>query len=97
MKCRCNTFVEPTIKNATIYFLMGNFLYFFRTVFKDYYNLNHVISVLSLFILNLSIYLFLFSFLFKANTQSESKICCHYNFLIFLTFMVYIVITTGEM
>ncbi len=97
MKCRCDSFIEPTIKSAIIYFVVGLCLYFIQIVIDGYYNdLEYILSRLSLFVINISIFMFLFSYLFeyilRDETKFKKKMCCFYNFLIFFTFIIHITV-----
>ena len=100
MKCNCDVFIRPTLKNVNviIYLGIGLFLYIIQIFFIRYHELKYILNILSLFILTLSFLMFLFSFLLKNFRESKEnfkgKVCCFYNFLIFLTLVMYIVIVT---
>jgi len=90
MSCGCDIFIRPTIKNATTYFVVGLCIYFIRITINGYYNdLEYILSRLSLFVINISIFMFLFSYLFE---HIKKKMCCFYNFLIFFTFIIHITV-----
>ena len=97
MSCSCDIFIKPTLKNSTIYFMLGLCLYFIRITINGYYNdLDYILSRLSLFVINISIFMFLFSYLFehilKDKVKFKKKMCCFYNFLIFFTFIIHITV-----
>jgi len=88
VNCKCNVFIRPTLKNAIVYSVMGLSFFLLKILFFDKDNeKGFIINIISVFLLNISFYIFLFSFILqKAQGNFRNRICCFYNFLNFFNF-----------